>query len=94
MIKNDEGIVTITTREGKPVVIDKLKIQNNTRLKVIPLPTGDARIEILNGIKVGKAFIWFSLNYVRLFRTNGNVLFDYDSDHSQITLNMKKDILM
>jgi len=94
MIKNNEGIVTVMTEEGKPVLIDKLKILNDTRLKVVHLPTGDTRIDILNGIKVGKALIWFSLNYVRLFRTNGNVLFDYDSDHSQITLNMKKDILM
>jgi hypothetical protein len=82
------------TEEGKPVVIDKLKILNYTRLKVTPLSTGDTRIDILNGVKVGKAFIWFPLNYVRLFRANGNVLFDYDSDHSQINLNMKKDILM
>jgi len=94
LIKNEEGIVTVQTEEEKPVIIDKLKITNNTRLKVTSLPTGDTRVDILNGIKVGKAFIWFGLNYVRLFRTNGNVLFDYDSDHSQITLNMKKDILM
>jgi hypothetical protein len=94
LIKNEDGIVTIMTEEGKPVVIDKLKILNYTRLKVTPLSTGDTRIDILNGVKVGKAFIWFPLNYVRLFRANGNVLFDYDSDHSQINLNMKKDILM
>jgi hypothetical protein len=94
LIKNEEGIVTITTEEGKSVIIDKLKILNDTRLRVTPLPTGDTRIDILNGVKVGKAFIWFTLNYVRLFRVNGNVLFDYDSDHSQINLNMKKDILM
>lgn len=93
-IKNEDGIVTITTDQAKPVVIDKLKIQNETRLKVTPLQTGDSRVDILNGIKVGKAFIWFPLNYVKLYRTSGNVLFDYDSDHSQINMNMKKDILM
>jgi hypothetical protein len=93
-IKSEDGIVTVLTDGGKPVVIDKLKIFNDTRLKVTPLQTGDTRIDILNGVKVGKAFIWFPLNYVRLYRTNGNVLFDYDSDHSQINMNMKKDILM
>ncbi len=94
LIKNEDGIVTITTEEGKPVVIDKLKIQNDTRMKVTPLQTGDTRVDILNGVKVGKAFIWFNLNYVHLFRTSGDVLFDYDSDHSQTNMNMKKDILM
>jgi len=92
-ITNSNGIITIQTEEKKPVVLDKLKITDGTKLKVNILPTGDARIEILNGVKVGKAIIWFPLNYVKLFRSNGNVLFDYDSDHSQITMNMQKDML-
>jgi hypothetical protein len=57
------------------------------------LPTGDAKIEILGGVKVGKAFIWFPLNFVKLIRATGDVLFDYDDDHSQVTLNMKKDMI-
>ena len=93
VMKNSEGIVTITTEDENSVVLDKIKIYNDARLKVTMLPSGDAKMEILGGVKVGKAFIWFPLNYVRLFRTNGNVLFDYDDDHSQVTLNMKKDML-
>jgi len=93
MVKNEGGIVTIRTEEAKPVVIDRMKIADNTKLKINPLPNGDARFEILNGIKVGKAVIWYRLNYVRLFRSNGNILFDYDSDHTQTTMNMKEDLL-
>ncbi|MCK9422662.1 MAG: hypothetical protein M0Q38_08695 [Bacteroidales bacterium] len=93
MIRNDAGIVTVLTDEEKPVLIDKMKIANNTRLKVVPLPNGDARFEVLNGVKVGKAFVWFKVNFVRLFRNNGNVLFDYDTDHTQKMMNMKKDML-
>jgi len=47
-------------------------------MKIVPLPNGDARIDILGGIKVGKAIVWFNLNSVRLFRSNGNLLFDYE----------------
>jgi hypothetical protein len=93
LIKNEGGIITVKTEEEKPVMIDKMKIANNTRLKVVPLPNGDARFEVLEGVKVGKAFVWFRLNFVRLFRHNGNILFDYDSDHTQTTMNMKKDLL-
>jgi hypothetical protein len=50
-------------------------------------------VDVLGGIKVGKAIVWFQLNYIKLYRNNGNVLFDYDNDHSQITLNMQKDML-
>jgi len=93
MIRNDQGIITVLTENQKPVVLDKLKITNETRLKVNLLPNGDARLDILNGVKVGKAIIWFKLNFVRLFRDSGNAIFDYDSDHSQIVMNMKKDML-
>ena len=93
VMKNNEGIVTVSTEGQEPVVLDKIKINNDARLKVTTLPAGDVKIEVLGGVKVGKAIIWFPLNYVRLFRTNGNVLFDYDSDHSQVTMNMKKDML-
>ena len=93
LMKNDQGIVTVQTQDSKPVILDKVKISNDSRLKVTILPNGDARMDILSGVRVGKAIIWFDLNYVRFNRINGNVLFDYDSDHSQVTMNMRKDLL-
>ncbi len=93
IIKNSNGIITIQTEGKKSVIIDRLKITDGTKLKVNMLPSGDARIDIMNGVKMGKATIWFGLNYVKLFRNNGNVLFDFDSDHSQILMNMQKDML-
>jgi hypothetical protein len=93
MMKNDQGIITITTEDQKPIGLDRMKINHNTRMKLSLLANGDARIDILGGVKVGKSIIWFNLNYIRLFRTNGAMLFDYDSDHSQVTINVKKDLL-
>ena len=93
LMKNNAGIITVFTEDRRPVLLDKIKITDGTRLRIIMLPNGDARIDILNGIKVGKAIIWYDLNNIRLFRLNGNVTFDYDTDHTQITLNMRKDML-
>jgi hypothetical protein len=93
LVKNSDGIIIVTTEDGKPITLDKIRISNDTRLRVSFLPNGDARMDVLNGVKVGKAIIWFTLNYVRLFRSNGNMIFDYDSDHSQVTMNMKNDLL-
>ena len=81
------------TENGKPITFEKIKISNDARVKIVTLPNGDARIDVLSGVKVGKAIIWFTLNSVRLFRSNGNLLFDYDNDHTQALLNMRKDIL-
>lgn len=91
-LKNSDGIVTIKS-EKKHVTIDKVRIKNDARMKIIPLPNGNHRIDILSGIEVGKYFVWYDLNYVKMFRSNGNLLFDYDDDNTHKVFNLKKDIL-
>jgi hypothetical protein len=90
---NDDGIILLETVGGKSVTIDKLKISNESKIKINSYSSGDAQIDVLAGIRVGKAFIWFDLNYVRLYHTTGDLLFDYDSDHTQKVLNLKDDLL-
>ncbi len=90
---NDDGIITLETINGKSMTIDKLKIGNESTIKISSFSDGNAQIDILSGISVGKVFIWFDLNFVKLYKSNGNLLFDYDSDHTQTILNLKNDLL-
>lgn len=90
---NDDGIVSVETLNGKTVQIREMKIKDGAKMKVVPFEDGNVKVDIFNGVQVGKFFIWFNLNYIKMFQKNGNLLFDYDKDHSQITMNMKKHIL-
>ena len=92
-IKNSQGIVTIRTDDGEPVNFDDLRVKNNSKIKLSLYNSGNAQIDILSGVEVGKAIIWYDLNYIRLFKTSGDLLFDYDTDHTQKKMNMSKDIL-
>lgn len=92
-IKNSQGIVTVRTDDGADVNFDAVRVKNNSKLKITLYNSGNAQIDILSGVMVGKAIIWYNLNYVRLFKTDGDLIFDYDSDHSQKRVNMSKDIL-
>ncbi len=92
-VKNTEGIITIMTENGDDIMIDKIRVKNKSTLSISSLPSGDLQFDILSGIKVGKMVVWFTLNSIRLYRLNGDMLFDYDKDHSQQTMNMRKDIL-
>lgn len=92
-LKNSDGVVTIKTDDGKDVYFDMMRICTDSKIKVSFLKTGDARIDMLSGIKVGKAFIWYNLNYVVMYKANGDLLFDYDSDHTQKSMNLRRDIL-
>jgi len=90
---NSDGIILMETDNGNSITIDKLKISNESRIKITSYSSGDAQLDVLSGIEVGKLFVWFDLNYVKLFKDTGNLLFDYDTDHSQKTLNLKEDLL-
>jgi len=92
-LKNSEGIVTVQTEKEKDIYFDMMRVQNNSKIKISYLENGDAQVDILSGVRVGKAFIWYPLNRVLLYKQNGNMLFDYDSDHTQRVLNIHDDIL-
>lgn len=91
-VKNNDGIISMKTVDRK-VSFDEIKVSNGAKIKVVSLKNGDQEIDVLSGIKVGKLFVWYNLNFIRIQPESGNLLFDYDSDHTQTTINMKKDIL-
>jgi len=93
ILKNGDGIITLLTKDGETIYYDKLKISNGTQVKICQLQDGNERIDIISGIKVGKMVIWFTLNYIQMDRYTGNLLFDYDSSHMQLDMNLKTDIM-
>lgn len=92
-VKNSKGVITVSTENGGDIAFDKVKITNNSTISISELSNGDYQIDILSGIKVGKLVVWYGLNYIKMLAKKGDLLFDYSSDHSQVTVNVKKDIL-
>ncbi len=92
-MKNTGGIITISTRNREDIYFADLRIKNNAKLKITTFPDGNSKINILSGASIGKASITFDVNFVKLIKTTGDLLIDYDSDHSQKRLNVKKDML-
>lgn len=92
-VKNNNGVISVMTENGNDIMFDKIKVRNKARLSISTLPSGDYQFDVLSGLKVGKMVVWYDLNFIRLFRSNGDMMFDYDSDHSQQKVNMRKDIL-
>jgi len=79
---NDGGVVKIETYKGRSVSLFSMKITNNSNLQIIK-PTKDSyQIKFLNGVEVGKAIVWYDLNSLTL-SANGEMEFDYDSDHTK-----------
>ncbi|MBR2195277.1 MAG: hypothetical protein IJ911_06635 [Salinivirgaceae bacterium] len=87
LIRNGMGIVTVRTSNREPVVLNTVKLENNSKLKISVYSTGNATIEFLSGSEYGSEQAWRPLNSLKLYRTSGNLTFDYDTDHTHKTVN-------
>lgn len=92
-LKNEKGIVTIKTSDGKPILLDKVKIGNQARIRIVRYKSGNILVEVLSGIYVGSGDYWLDMNSIKLFRESGDLLFDFDVDNLVKKLNLKKEIL-
>ena len=91
--KNENGRITVKTKAGAQVAFYKLYFTNGASIKVTNISSRKAKIECLSGVKVGNAFVKFSLNSILIDLPTGNFIFDYGKDHSKQSVNLRKDIL-
>ncbi|HOI32583.1 MAG TPA: hypothetical protein PLC47_07450, partial [Bacteroidales bacterium] len=92
-MKNAGGIISIRTDNGDALVFDKIKISDNARIKVVAYKSGNASVEIFSGIELSNGQLSYPLNQVKLYKDTGDLLLDFDTDHSQIKINLKADLL-
>ena len=92
-MKNAGGIISIRTADGQDMVFDKIKISNNARFKIVAYKSGNTSVEIFSGIELSNGKLSYPLNQVKLYKESGDLLLDFDTDHSQIKINLKTDLL-
>lgn len=92
-LRNKSGIIEIRTENGDDVFFDKLRIRDRSTVRVRTLPNQDEQIDILSRIQVGQLIVWYQLNFIRLYRQTGDLLFDYRRNNTQVKMNLKKEIL-
>ena len=92
-MKNAGGIISIRTADSKDITFDKIKISDNARIKVVAYKSGNASVEIFSGIELSNGQLSYPLNQVKLYKDTGDLLLDFDTDHSQIKINLKADLL-
>ncbi len=92
-LKNEKGIVSIKTSDGEPIFLDKIKINNDARIRIVKYKSGNILVEVLSGIYVGGGNYWLDMNSIKLFKESGDLLFNFDTDNSVKKLNLKNEIL-
>ncbi|HBZ24999.1 MAG TPA: hypothetical protein DEO54_02000 [Rikenellaceae bacterium] len=93
-VKNSNGVISIQTQNGKDIYFDQIRVKNNANINIVQQSNGNLTVQVLTGVLVGKMVVWFKLNHVELVKKSGDMVFDYDKDHSTAQINMTKDILL
>ena len=88
-VVNKGGVIKVETYKGKNVSLYSMRIKNNSNMQILQTDTDAFKLKFLNGVDVGKAFVWYNLNSVSL-STNGDLLFDYDDDHTKKNVSIDK----
>ncbi|WP_439184144.1 hypothetical protein [Carboxylicivirga taeanensis] len=81
-VVNDGGVVKVETYKGRNVSLFSMKIKNNSNLQITQPQANSYLVKCLNGVQVGKAIVWYDLNSIAL-APNGEMVFDYDTDHTK-----------
>jgi len=92
-IKNKGGIIIIKTNSGKSLEFNMIKVENEARIKIIYYESKNVAVQVFSGIYVGNSKKWLPLNNIKLYKENGDVLFDYGEDGRTKKVNLKKEIL-
>ncbi len=79
---NKGGIIKIQTENNKDISLSAMRIENNSNMQIAKTSDKAYKVSFLNGVEVGKAIVWYDLNYINL-HSNGTIVFDYDDDHTK-----------
>lgn len=81
-ISNSDGITWIKTIDQQPVTINQFRAHHESRLK-LSYVNGNAKINVLSGIKIGGNQIWNDVNYILLDKTTGEIIYDFDNQYKK-----------
>jgi hypothetical protein len=87
-IKNENGILLIRTIGGKPLICSNIKLDDGARFSLSFYGSGDLSIEIVSGFHVLVKQLALPLNNLLIDFSNGNMILDYDIDHTLKTVSL------
>ena len=86
LLKNEAGIISLKTSDYKSLVFNNLRIEDGARFMIRECGNGDALIEVISGIQNIANPVLLPLNGLLIDFSAGNLLMDYDDDHTLKTV--------
>lgn len=88
ILRNDNGIVSLKTIGGKPILYSNLIFQDGARFNISVFDNGDLSVKIITGFDKIVARLPLPLNSLLVDRSSGNLILNYDIDHTIKTVSL------
>ncbi len=85
-IKNENGILTINTSDYKSLLFNNLRIENGARFISTVCSNDDILISVISGFQNIGNPVNLDVNSILIDCSSGNLILDYDSDHTIKTI--------
>ena len=86
ILKNEDGIVSLKTIDNKPLIFDKLRLEDGARFNITEFGNGDLSIGTISGFQIVVYQVVLYLNSLLIDYSSGNMMLDYDRDHTLKTV--------
>jgi len=85
-LKNENGIISLKTNDYKSLVLNNLKIEDGARFLISEYDNGDTRLDVISGFQNIANPVLLPLNSLLVDFSAGNLIIDYDEDHTLKTV--------
>ncbi len=88
LLKNRNGVITLSTNNYKSILLNNLKVENGAEFTISPFSNGDLSVNCVSGFRNIVNQVILSMNSLLIDRSAGNVILDYDYDHTLKTVSL------
>ena len=89
LLKNENGIVTMKTIGCKPIIYGNLKLEDGARFNISVFDNMDLSVCIIEGFQKVVKELTLTLNSLLIDSSSGNLVLDYDHDHTIKTVSLE-----
>lgn len=88
LLKNENGIVSLQSIGSKPIQYSNLRIEDGARFNISVFGNGDLSAGIISGFHKVVMQVELPLNSLLIDSSSGNLIIDYDHDHTLKTVSL------
>lgn len=89
LLKNENGTVTMTTIGSRPILYGNLKLEDGAKFNISVFDNGDLSVSMIKGFQKVVKEVALTLNSLLIDSSSGNLVLDYDHDHTLKTFNLE-----